>query len=92
MEQDGKTVLRAAGQGGVDVDPASGAAGGGSCQQQGDDEVRGVHAGPPFRRERRRAVSRPTVTEARELIQTAGRMSKGAALPKAARANGESER
>ena len=30
-------------------------------------------------------MSRPTVTEARELIQTAGRMSKGAALPKAAR-------
>ena len=35
MEQDGKTVLRAAGQGGVDVDPAPGAAGGGSRQQQG---------------------------------------------------------
>ena len=45
--------IQAAGQGGIDIDTASGTAGGGSRQQQRDDKVGGIHTGPPFQWERR---------------------------------------
>ena len=54
------------GQGGIDIDAPPGAVKRQRGEQQGESK---------------RAVSSPTVTEAMELTQTAGRMSKGAALP-----------
>ena len=81
VQEDGQAILGAAGQSLVEIDPLSHAAGGDNGQQERQDQGAEIHRWPLFRRERKRAVSRPTVTEARELTHTAGRMSKGAALP-----------